>query len=87
MIQGMNRVHTLHSLHILSRISVDFGQYGQYGYLESAVDFSVGECIISAADLERETWIEPANNGLGSRYSTIELLPLQRELYLAESMQ
>ncbi len=27
-------------------------------------------------DLERETGIEPATNGLGSRYSTIELLPL-----------
>jgi hypothetical protein len=25
--------------------------------------------------LERETGIEPATNGLGSRYSTIELLP------------
>ena len=33
-------------------------------------------------DLERETGIEPAINGLGSRYSTIELLPLQPELYL-----
>jgi hypothetical protein len=27
-------------------------------------------------DMERETGIEPATNGLGSRYSTIELLPL-----------
>ncbi len=26
--------------------------------------------------LERETGIEPVTNGLGSRYSTIELLPL-----------
>jgi hypothetical protein len=26
--------------------------------------------------LEREAGIEPATNGLGSRYSTIELLPL-----------
>ena len=34
-------------------------------------------------NLERETGIEPATNGLGSRYSTIELLPLQTELYLA----
>jgi hypothetical protein len=25
--------------------------------------------------VERETGIEPATNGLGSRYSTIELLP------------
>ena len=31
--------------------------------------------------LERETGIEPATNGLGSRYSTIELLPLRIELY------
>ena len=38
-------------------------------------------------NLERETGIEPATNGLGSRYSTIELLPLQTELYLAESFQ
>jgi hypothetical protein len=38
-------------------------------------------------NLERETGIEPATNGLGSRYSTIELLPLQTELYLAESTQ
>ncbi len=27
------------------------------------------------SDMERETGIEPATNGLGSRYSTIELLP------------
>ena len=31
--------------------------------------------------LERETGIEPATNGLGSRYSTIELLPLRLRLY------
>ena len=31
--------------------------------------------------LERETGIEPATNGLGSRYSTIELLPLRLQLY------
>jgi hypothetical protein len=30
--------------------------------------------------MERETGIEPATNGLGSRYSTIELLPL-KELF------
>jgi hypothetical protein len=35
----------------------------------------------ACTDLERETGIEPATNGLGSRYSTIELLPLQSELY------
>jgi hypothetical protein len=29
--------------------------------------------------LERETGIEPATNGLGSRYSTIELLALERK--------
>jgi hypothetical protein len=29
----------------------------------------------SVLRLERETGIEPATNGLGSRYSTIELLP------------
>jgi hypothetical protein len=29
----------------------------------------------SRRKLERETGIEPATNGLGSRYSTIELLP------------
>jgi hypothetical protein len=33
-------------------------------------------------NLERETGIEPATNGLGSRYSTIELLPLHLGLYL-----
>src|SRR5580698_6852866 len=33
--------------------------------------------------MERETGIEPATNGLGSRYSTIELLPLRRKLYRA----
>jgi hypothetical protein len=32
--------------------------------------------------LERETGIEPATNGLGSRYSTIELLPLHLRLYV-----
>ena len=30
---------------------------------------------MSREKLERETGIEPATNGLGSRYSTIELLP------------
>ena len=33
--------------------------------------------------LERETGIEPATNGLGSRYSTIELLPPGSELIIA----
>jgi len=40
--------------------------------------------VMLLLNLERETGIEPATNGLGSRYSTIELLPLQTELYLAE---
>ena len=31
-------------------------------------------------ELERETGIEPATNGLGSRDSTTELLPLNRYL-------
>jgi hypothetical protein len=31
---------------------------------------------MSREKMERETGIEPATNGLGSRYSTIELLPL-----------
>jgi hypothetical protein len=31
--------------------------------------------VTSREHLERETGIEPATNGLGSRYSTIELLP------------
>lgn len=34
----------------------------------------------SEKGLERETGIEPATNGLGSRYSTIELLPLASQL-------
>jgi hypothetical protein len=34
-------------------------------------------------NLERETGIEPATNGLGSRYSTIELLPHRIQLYPA----
>jgi hypothetical protein len=37
---------------------------------------------VALLNLERETGIEPATNGLGSRYSTIELLPLNKELYL-----
>ena len=36
-------------------------------------DFAVAK---GGVILERETGIEPATNGLGSRYSTIELLPL-----------
>jgi hypothetical protein len=39
----------------------------------STSPYSVGE--VSSNILERETGIEPATNGLGSRYSTIELLP------------
>jgi hypothetical protein len=46
--------------------------------------FQWGKVGNSLLNLERETGIEPATNGLGSRYSTIELLPLQTELYLAE---
>ncbi len=38
--------------------------------------FSVGTSVGNIKFLERETGIEPATNGLGSRYSTIELLPL-----------
>src|SRR5207302_7896051 len=39
-------------------------------------------------ELERETGIEPATNGLGSRYSTIELLPLDRlKLYRTRTVQ
>ena len=34
--------------------------------------------------VERETGIEPATNGLGSRYSTIELLPQWRSPILPE---
>lgn len=34
-----------------------------------------GNLTMLEDDLERETGIEPATNGLGSRYSTIELLP------------
>jgi hypothetical protein len=34
---------------------------------------------MSREKLERETGIEPATNGLGSRYSTIELLPLCKQ--------
>jgi hypothetical protein len=40
------------------------------------MNFSVGEGVAFLLNLERETGIEPATNGLGSRYSTIELLPL-----------
>jgi hypothetical protein len=44
-------------------------------------DFSVRTSVGNIKFLERETGIEPATNGLGSRYSTIELLPLRMELY------
>ena len=43
----------------------------------NAMNFSVGERVGFLLNLERETGIEPATNGLGSRYSTIELLPLR----------
>jgi hypothetical protein len=39
---------------------------------------------MSREKLERETGIEPATNGLGSRYSTIELLPLCSAEYIAK---
>ena len=38
---------------------------------------------MSRERLERETGIEPATNGLGSRYSAIELLPRSVEEILA----
>jgi hypothetical protein len=46
-----------------------------------------GHFYVVSNSMERETGIEPATNGLGSRYSTIELLPLLPELYLAPSPQ
>jgi hypothetical protein len=42
--------------------------------------------FVALLNLERETGIEPATNGLGSRYSTIELLPLNKELYLYRAL-
>ncbi len=39
--------------------------------------FQWGNVSSFLLNLERETGIEPATNGLGSRYSTIELLPLR----------
>jgi hypothetical protein len=36
--------------------------------------------VVGLEGLERETGIEPATNGLGSRYSTIELLPPRIEI-------
>ena len=39
--------------------------------------FEIKTEVKERKNLERETGIEPATNGLGSRYSTIELLPLQ----------
>ena len=42
---------------------------------------------MSRERLERETGIEPATNGLGSRYSTIELLPLRFRLYSANLIE
>ena len=38
-------------------------------------------CAKTRIPLERETGIEPATNGLGSRYSTIELLPPACSVY------
>lgn len=50
----------------------------------SAHDFQIfsRRMFVALLNLERETGIEPATNGLGSRYSTIELLPLYNGLYL-----
>jgi hypothetical protein len=41
------------------------------------MSFQWGKLCDLLLNLERETGIEPATNGLGSRYSTIELLPLR----------
>ena len=76
---------------LLSRFSYFYGQYGQYE-ISCAPPWPVAEkavkerrrvkavLVVRRDDqrekLERETGIEPATNGLGSRYSTIELLPL-----------
>jgi hypothetical protein len=51
------------------------------------MNFSVGEGVAFLLNLERETGIEPATNGLGSRYSTIELLPLVRLIIASLSKQ
>jgi hypothetical protein len=42
----------------------------------SSCESCPGVIEVNRENLERETGIEPATNGLGSRYSTIELLPL-----------
>jgi hypothetical protein len=50
--------------------------WGTLGFVAFCEMWGTGAAQI----LERETGIEPATNGLGSRYSTIELLPpAQRE--------
>ena len=52
------------------------GQYGQYGSSVIFIALRVWVDELGRENMERETGIEPATNGLGSRYSTIELLPL-----------
>ena len=52
---------------ILSRVSASdsIGDFQMFSWRK----------FVALLNLERETGIEPATNGLGSRYSTIELLP------------
>src|ERR1700757_98026 len=47
---------------------------------------SAGFGVEERRNLERETGIEPATNGLGSRYSTIELLPPSTLHYIHSGM-
>ena len=56
-------------------------------FFEGVEDFLEVEPARTLAVLERETGIEPATNGLGSRYSTIELLPLRLQLYCGRGVR
>jgi hypothetical protein len=61
----------------LGRFSPFYGQYGQYEISRAPPRESCRGGVLGRGEkLERETGIEPATTGLGSRCSTIELLPL-----------
>ena len=68
----------LHVVPPVSSCAYFCGQYGQYEIPRANPEKAVLVVTVemSREKLERETGIEPATNGLGSRYSTIELLPL-----------
>jgi hypothetical protein len=81
MYQTIEREFGLICLRVVARCRKIWDTADSKAFIEGVEDFQRLNPCHRLLHLERETGIEPATNGLGSRYSTIELLPLRLQLY------